>query len=130
MAYEIPGLTLTLLSSGDMSGNQYKCVRASSANADGGATLVAERGGLLTGVWQDNSTAATYGKVMFTGVSKVLAGGGDAITQGAVLVASSAGQAVPSTASGQHTIGFALESLSSDATGVIPVQLAIGAITT
>lgn len=124
---------LTLKSSGDMSSNQYKAVRASTTNADGGCTVVAARGGLATGVYLDDSTAATFGRVARSGIVKMLAGDSSAmdtaITQGLPVVASSQGQAVPSTAAGQHRIGYALDSLSTGSTGIIRVQVSLGITT-
>jgi hypothetical protein len=122
-----------LASSGDMSSKQYRIVVASTANAADSVTVVAARGGNLTGVWQDNSTVATAGALRVLGVSKVAAGdssGGSAITIGAKVVASSQGQAVLSTAAGQHVLGIAMGPLGASSTGVIPVMLTIGAIST
>lgn len=134
MAFEVPGLELTLRSSGDMSGNQYKLVNASTTNVADGAAKTATRGGGVIGVWQDNSTEQTHGKVQASGVSKVAAGDSSgmetAITLGSRVVASSQGQAVPSSAAGQHMVGIALGSLSTGSTGIIPVLLTIGAIST
>lgn len=123
-----------VLSSGDMTSNQYRAVQLSTTNNADGAILTATRGGAVNGVWQDNSTVATAGAMMVLGVSKLAAGdssgGTGAITRGTVLVASSAAQAVPSTGAGQHVIGYSLGNLSSDSTGTIPVMLTIGAIST
>lgn len=127
--------SFSLLSSGDMSTHQYRAVKASTANAEDGAELLAVRGaGPITGVWQDNSTQTEAGKVRFAGVSKLQAGDSsamaNAITVGSGVVASSVGNAVPSTAAGQHLIGIALKPLSTGSTGIIPVQLTPGAIST
>lgn len=134
MAYEMRGLDLSLVSSGDMSSNQYKAVNASTTNVDDGGVLTATRGGALTGIFQDDSTAATHGAVRVSGVSKVCAGDSSAmetaITLGSRVVASSQGQAVPSTAAGQHMLGISLGYLSTGSTGIIPVLLTIGAIST
>lgn len=134
MAYEIPVLDFSLKSSGDMSSNQYKAVLASSANDDNGATVVATRGGKWTAIWQNNSTTSEFGKVTGYGIAKVAAGDSSAmetaITQGSMVVASSKGQAVPSTGAGQFYLGIALGTLSTGSTGVIPVLLTPGAIST
>lgn len=123
MAREIPILNLTLGSSGDESLNQYKFVQASSADASGQLVTVAARGGPSVGVLQDNSTQGGFSqRVMSFGVSKVAAGdssGGAAITQGMILVASSKGQAVPSSSSGLHAVGMALDTLAANTTGFI-----------
>lgn len=121
-----------IASSGDMTGNQYKAVALSTANGEMGAAVVATRGGPVHGVWQDNSTVATAGAIRVHGVSKILAGDSsgmeNAITLGTKLVASSQGHAVPSTAAGQQLIGIAYGSLSTGSTGIIPVLLTLGAI--
>ena len=134
MAFEIPGTKYTRLSSGDMSAHQYKAVLDSTTNADEGTAVVATRGGRLSGIWQQNSTATEAGEVMLTGISKVAAGDSSgmdtAITQGSNVVCSSKGAAVPSTGAGQYLIGQAKESLSTGSTGIIAVALAIGAIST
>ncbi len=68
------------------------------------------------------------------GVTKMVAGDSsgmaNAITLGTRVVASSVGTAVPSTAAGQHVIGIAYGTLAASATGIIPVALTIGAIST
>ena len=134
MAFEIPGFDFSLQSSGDMSSHQYKAVQASTTNVAGGATVVATRGGAVTGVLQENATQATPQRVRVTGVTKLQAGDSsameNAITEGGKVVASSVGQAVPSTGAGQHLLGIALEGLSTGSTGIIPVLLTIGAIST
>ena len=127
--------SFSLLSSGDMSTHQYRAVKASTANDVEGAVLLAVRGaGPITGVWQDNSTQTEAGKVRYAGVSKLQAGDSsamaNAITVGGSVVASSVGNAVPSTAAGQHLIGIALEALSTGSTGNIAVLQTPGAIST
>lgn len=133
MANEIPGLHVTRKSSGDMSAHQYKIVRFSTTNSVDGATVVAVRGGLCHGSWLDNSTALTFGRVQLSGMAKLAAGDSsamdNAITQGLPVVASSQGQAVPSTAAGQHRIGFAMDSLSTGSTGFISVFVSPGITT-
>ena len=57
MSYSIPGVEITLLSSGDMSTHQYTAVSASTTNSVDGSVLVAVRGAKMTGVYQHNSTA-------------------------------------------------------------------------
>lgn len=134
MPNELVDLVITRKSSGDMSSKQNTVVVASSANASGGCTVVATRGAKLTGVYLDNSTAAAYGRVQTQGIAKVAAGDSSAmdtaITEGLPVVASSVGQAVPSTAAGQHLLGQALGSLSTGSTGYIQVLLSVGAIST
>lgn len=134
MSYQIPGIVASLLSSGDMSTHQYKAVQASTTNSADGCIVTATRGGKVTGVYQNNSTAQEAGAVMLTGVTKVVAGDSsamdNAITAGLRVVASSVGAAVPSTAAGQNVFGIALEPLTTGSTGVIAVLLTPGAIST
>lgn len=134
MAFSIPGLMITLKSSGDMSSYQYALVSASTTNVDGGCVLASARGQQVTGVWLNNSTAAEYGPVQVTGVAPILAGDSsameNAITQGAVVRCSSVGRAVPSTASIDGAVGLALESLGTGSTGVISILLNIGTTST
>lgn len=134
MAWENPLLDIgQVKSSGDMSSHQYKAIQFSTTNDADGGIVVATRGGKVDGVWQGNSTAGTAEAVMVYGVSKLAAGdssGGAAINRGARVVASSKGQAVTSTAAGQHLIGISLGSLGASSTGLIPVLLTLGAIST
>lgn len=135
MAWENQLLVLGQLeSSGDVSDDQYKAVQFSTTNGDNGMILTATRGGTVDGVLQGNSTTATSLGVMVYGVSKVVAGDSsameNAISFGTRLVASSQGHAVPSTGAGQHLIGISLGTLSTGSTGIIPVLLAIGSIST
>lgn len=134
MAHEHGILDWSLKSSGDMSSNQYRAVQFSTTNAEDGAVLVAARGARVDGVWQDNSTETTFGKVRLLGVSKVAAGDSsameNAISLGTSLIASSNGHAVPSTAANLPLIGKSLGTLSTGSTGVISVFLTPGARST
>lgn len=124
----------TLDATGDMSSDQYKAVTASSSDVSGECAVVATRGGAFVGVLQDKSTAAGIGsRVRNLGITKMVAGDSSgmetAITEGSVVVASSKGQAVPSTASSLHRVGRALSSLSTGSTGIIKVLLMPGLTT-
>ncbi len=135
MSWSQQGLSISLLSTGDMSSNQYKAVKASTANAIDGRVILAMRGaGPITGVFLYNSTRPAAAKDQVTGVAKLQAGDSSAmanpIVVGAAVVASSIGHAVPSTAAGQHLIGIALEALSTGSTGIIAVLQTPGAIST
>lgn len=134
MSFEIPGLKISLVSSGDMSSHQYKAVRASTTNAVDGCVLVAARGARATGVYQHNSTTAEAGQVMLMGVTKMQAGDSsgmeNAIAVGAPVMASSVGAAVPSTDTRDARIGFALEPLATGSTGIIAVFLCLSATST
>lgn len=134
MSYEIPGLNISLVSSGDMSSHQYKAVRASTTNAVDGCVLLSARGTRATGVYQHNSTTSEAGKVMVLGVTKMQAGDSSgmesAIAVGAPVMASSVGAAVPSTDTSDARIGFALEPLGTGSTGIIAVLLCLSATST
>lgn len=135
MAYEIPILTHTLVSTGGSTSDQYKVVVATSSGGEGdGYAKVAVRGSKWTGILQEHSTEAAGMTIMSYGISKVAAGDSsameNAITAGGWVVASSQGQAVPSTAVDLVALGQALESLSTGSTGVISVLLMPGARTT
>lgn len=132
MAYEINGEFITRKSSGDMSSGQYHLVNASTTNSADGVILgPSSAGGHVIGVWQDNSTAATHGKVQVSGVAKVqLSTSTNAVTEGAILCGStiSIGRAIvsTSTANTQVPIGKALAPAASGSSGIIPVLLNIG----
>ncbi len=134
MATEIGVLDHTLLSSGDMSSNQYKAVQASTTNAGDGCIVVAARGVAMTGVYQDNSTQSEAGRVRSIGITKMIAGDSsameNAIAPGGRLVASSVGHAVPSTDTRDAQIGIALDALSTGSTGIISVLIVLGATST
>lgn len=132
MAYEIPGLEITLKSSGDMSTSQYCLVNLSTANSADGCILgPSTLGGHVVGVWQGNSTAAEHGKVQVSGIAKVqISTASDAIVLGSILTGSTAsiGRALvsTSTANSQVPIGKAMAALASGSSAVIPVLLNIG----
>lgn len=130
MAFELILGSISRKATGDMSSNQYQCVLASSSDAAGEIAVVAVRGGHVTGVVQDKSTAAGLAsKVAISGVSKVAAGDSsgmeNAITEGAFVMASSLGQAVPTTAATLHIFGMALEPLATGTTGIISILLSV-----
>lgn len=130
MAYQIPGLIISLKSSGAVATQQFHGVFATSSIAAGGYAMVAARGGRVTGVLLGNSTEATDQAIQITGVAKIAAGDSSAmetaITEGLVLSMSSVGQAIPSTGgASEWKIGTALEPLATGSTGVISVLLGI-----
>lgn len=130
MASSIPGLTVSAKSSGDMSSNQYNLVRFSTTNSAKGCILApSSAGGFAHGVWLQNSTAAEYGPVQVSGVAKVqVSSASNAISEGSWLTGSTAatGSVVASTSTGGtfHSIGYALEAVSSGSTGLVTVMLA------
>ncbi len=125
---------ITLKAPGDQSSNQYKAVVASSATVSGGFAVVATKGARFTGVLQDKSTASGINsRVRVLGITKMAAGASSgmetAITEGLPVMASSVGQAMPSTAATDAKIGTALETLTTGSTGIIKVLLGIGLTT-
>lgn len=129
MANEIPGLSITLKSSGDMSSYQFAPVVASTANAAGGCTVVLTEGAKVTGIWQGDSTSAEFGRVMVSGVSKAQARAVDtAIVSGSLVYASTDGLTTGSTDAAVNYVGQSLDALSTGSTGFIRVLLTIGSI--
>ena len=129
MAYEIPGFDITGKSSGDMSSNQYKLVELSTTNADDGVIIgPSSAGGRVFGIWQGNSTAAEYGKVRVSGVSKAqVSTGSGPIVRGSPLTGSTNGSVTlsTSTAGTQYHVGSALVAHASGSSGVIAMYLDI-----
>jgi hypothetical protein len=128
MASAIPGLIISLKSSGGPTGDQYKGVYATSSADQDGYAILDDRGHRFTGVLLGNSTEATFQEVQVSGVAKMAAGDSSAmetaITVGLTLSLSTIGQAVPSTGgAGEWKIGTALDSLTTGSTGIIRVLL-------
>ena len=132
MAYDVPGLTITAKSSGDMSSGQYHLVNLSTTNSADGCILgPSSAGGFVVGVWLGNSTAAEHGAIQVSGVAKVqLSTSHNAISYGQFLCGSTItiGRAITSTSTGatQYTIGRALATVTSGSSGIIPVLLERG----
>ena len=132
MATQIPGLTITAKSSGDMSSGQFHLVNLSTANSADGCILgPSSAGGFVVGVWLGNSTAAEHGPVQVSGIAKVqLSTATEAISYGEWLTGSTAsiGRAIAttSTANTQYTIGRAMAAVASGSSAIIPVLLQAG----
>lgn len=132
MAIQIPGLTLTAKSSGDMSSAQFHLVNLSTTNSADGCILgPSSAGGHVIGVWLGNSTAAEHGAIQVSGVAKIqLSTATEAISYGEILTGSTAtiGRAVASTSTTGAfvAIGKALASVTSGSSAIIPVLLNIG----
>lgn len=132
MATQIPGLTITAKSSGDMSSGQFHLVNLSTANSADGCILgPSTAGGFVVGVWLGNSTAAEHGPVQVAGVAKVqMSTASEAVSYGEWLTGSTAtigrAIAITSTAGTQIPIGRALASVTSASSAIIPVLLNIG----
>ena len=125
---------ITLDASGDDTNNQFKAVFPTSSDANGEYAVVEVVGARFIGVLQDKSTAAGIASnVRVAGITKMQAGASSgmtaAIEEGDVVVASSLGQAVVSTAAGTAKMGTALESLGTTSTGIIKVLLGVGLTT-
>lgn len=119
MAYEIPGLVLTMESAADLSSHQYKFVKLDS---NGKVAAIAANTDKPFGILQDAPAAADRAcQVMVMGVSKVQ---GDAdLSKGAQISTSADGQAVaavPGTATTQYIVGEVLED-NSAANGIATV---------
>ena len=126
MAWDGMGIDISLKSSGDMSAYQYRCVVASTTNVNQGCILNVLLGTRITGVFQDNSTAAEFGKVRVLGISKIQAGSSSGsevsggILEGAKIMCSTVGQAVEAAGnSSEKGIGIALEAMGTASTGII-----------
>ena len=71
MAYEIPGRTITLEASTDLSGYQFRFVGVDSAGKAALAVLSTGDGDVL-GVLQNKPTAGQAASIMIDGVSKII----------------------------------------------------------
>ena len=117
-------------STGSMAANQYKAVQLSTSVTDA-FSVVGTLGARVDGVLQENSTAATAMALRVHGVTKLAAESSNvAIAPGTRLVANANGQGYPSTAAGQHLIGISYGTVSTGSSGIIPVLLTLGAIST
>jgi hypothetical protein len=93
MAYEIPDFSFSLPAAADLSAAQYKFVKV---NTSGQAALVATAGVDAHGVLQNDPAAAgRAATVLFSGITKVVAGG--TVTVGARASIDSSGRAVVAT---------------------------------
>jgi len=114
MAYEIPGTTLSLEASGDLSASQYKFVKLDTNGRVVVCTGVTDK---PIGILQDKPGALGRAcQVMVSGVSKVQ---GDAnLTKGDQVGTSADGQAaayVPGTDTTKYIVGEVLEDNSAAA---------------
>lgn len=131
MATDQNNFSITVQGSGDLSAKQYFLMALTTA---GQAAAVAARGGMADGVNVSKSTATgNQMELVVQGVTKCAAGDSSgtatAIVYGTKLISSSVGQAVASTiAIGDHTIGWALDNLSTGSTGVIRICFAPNAM--
>lgn len=104
MAYEIPGLSFTLVSAADLTNSQFRFV---DVDATGKAVLPGA-GGPVVGVCNNHADVNEPVTVVSNGISKVEAGG--AIPAGSPVGTDATGRAVVAAAGAGH--GRALETAS------------------
>ncbi len=107
MAYDVldPSDLMTCVAGGDLSTKQFHFVNMDS---NGRVFLSATAGARLFGVLQEKPSAQGQAcLVAGSGISKVVAEG--PVAKGALVVASTAGQAITSSTSIHHRVGQALE---------------------
>lgn len=116
MAYEIPGMCITLPQGGDLTSNQFKFVKL---NSSGQVVVIAANTDKPIGIQQDIPNSSTTGEavtVMLYGVSKVQ---GDAdLARGNQIGTSADGQAAayaPGTDTTKYVVGEVLEDNSAAA---------------
>ena len=109
MAFEIPGFSLSVEASADLSAFQHHFVEVDS---NGQLTVSNSAGESVFGVLQNNPNAeGRAGNVMKDGVSKVVAGA--AITVGALVQTNASGRAI-TAASADFVVGRALDAVGAD----------------
>lgn len=116
MAYEIPGMCITLPQGGDLTSNQFKFVKL---NSSGQVVVIAANTDKPIGIQQDVPNGSATGEavtVMLYGVSKVQ---GDAdLARGNQIGTSADGQAAayaPGTDTTKYVVGEVLEDNSAAA---------------
>lgn len=109
MAFEIPGFSLSVEASADLSAFQHHFVEVDS---NGQLTVSNSAGESVFGVLQNNPNAeGRAGNVMKDGVSKVVAGA--AIAVGALVQTNASGRAI-TAASADFVVGRALDAVGAD----------------
>jgi hypothetical protein len=109
MAYEIPGKTISLEASGDLSAAQHHMVEV---DANGQLTVSNSAGESVFGVLQNDPNAqGRVGTVMKDGVSKCVAGA--AVVAGNLIQTNASGRGIP-VASGDFVVGRALDAAAND----------------
>jgi len=126
MAYEIPGLMATFISSGNLSAKQYRFVKlGATANAVVACSAPADK---VLGVLQNApSTGGTDAAVvMLSGISKVYKDSTAAALEidDLVTVSTESGGAKQSTGTiSVYVVGYALEAMAAGTTGLVSVFL-------
>jgi hypothetical protein len=116
MAYELPGLKITLTAGADLSSYQHHFVKITGANTVGLCTATTD---IPVGVLQNAPTSGGAAEIMVSGITKLSSNAG--ITAGALLGTSTDGQAVtadPDGAAEAYYVGQALDT-STGAGGLI-----------
>lgn len=117
MAYEIPGKSISLEASTDLSAYQFHFV---TTDANGQAALPAN-GASVLGVLQNKPTAGEAASIVIDGVSKVIAAG-STVSAGDLVQASSVGRAIALGAGG-YAVGRVLYGSSGSTGRVLTVAL-------
>jgi hypothetical protein len=117
MAYEIPGHSITLEASTDLSAYQYRFV---VSNGDNTCTL-AGNGVAVTGVLQNKPKAGQAASIVVDGVSKVKAHG-STVSAGDVIASSTVGM-VSALGAGDYAVGRVLHGSSGSTGRVLTVLL-------
>lgn len=109
MAFEIPGFTMSLEASADLSAFQHHCVEVDS---NGEITISNSAGESVFGILQNDPNAqGVAGSIMKDGVSKVVAGA--AIAAGALVQTNASGRVI-TVGSGDFVVGRALDAVGAD----------------
>lgn len=118
MAYEIPGLSISLVAGGDLSSSQYKFVKL---NSSGQVVDVAAATDIPVGILQNKPASGATAEVMVYGVSKLQ---GDAdLARGNQIGTSADGQAdakTVTTDATEYVVGQVIED-NAAAAGLITV---------
>lgn len=117
MAYEIPGHSITLEASTDMSTYQYRFVVGNGNNT----IALAGDGVAVTGVLQNKPTEGQAGSVVVDGVSKVKAHG-STVSAGDIIASSTVGM-VKALEAGDYAVGRVLHGSSGSTGRVLTVLL-------
>lgn len=118
MAWEVPGRTITLPASVNLSTYQFCFV---TADANGNAALPAGSTVSVMGVLQNKPSSNEAATIMIDGVSKVKAAGGT-VAAGDLIASNSSGRAAAAGA-GDHVVGRVLGGSSGSTDRVLTVMI-------
>lgn len=116
MAYEIPGKTITLVASTDLSAHQWHFVSSTGSLANHAGDGVP-----VLGVLQNKPSEGQAATIMLDGVSKVYAAG-STLAAGDLCASDSSGRAVP-VAAGEYAVGRVIEGSSGSTGRILTVAL-------